>query len=125
MHCTHSKAQHSTESVPSFRITSKNSTLHFLTPFCIAVGCYHDRWLKTYAVLLASLLIDLDHLLAEPIYDPTRCSIGFHPLHTIFPITLYVLALVHPKTRVLGIGLCVHVMLDVMDCFIAPGGLCL
>ena len=77
-----------------------------------------------YGVMLTGLLIDLDHLLAVPIYDPDRCSIGLHPLHTFFPITVYVLLLFHPRTRVLGIGLCVHVMLDVMDCFIASGGLC-
>ena len=27
-------------------------------------------------------VVDLDHLLAEPVYDAARCSIGFHPLHT-------------------------------------------
>ena len=66
--------------------------------------------------MLAGLLIDLDHLLAIPIYDPLRCSIGFHPLHTVVPIIVYGLALIHPKTRVLGLGLCTHVALDSLDC---------
>jgi hypothetical protein len=33
-------------------------------------------------IMLATMLVDLDHLLADPIYDPNRCGIGFHPLHT-------------------------------------------
>ncbi len=71
--------------------------------------------------MLAGLFIDLDHLLADPIYDPGRCSLGFHPLHTAVPIFLYVAALAHPKTRILGIGLCVHVMLDGIDCRLTTG----
>ena len=66
--------------------------------------------------MMSTMLIDIDHLLADPIYDPMRCSIGFHPLHTWLPISLYVLALAHPKTRLLGIGLCIHILLDAADC---------
>ena len=71
--------------------------------------------------MLAGLAIDLDHLLANPIYDPGRCSIGFHPLHTDLPIALYGLALFHRKTRVVGIGLCIHVILDSIDCKVSSG----
>ena len=34
----------------------------------------------------ATMLVDLDHLLATPLYNPDRCSLGFHPLHTTLPI---------------------------------------
>jgi len=68
--------------------------------------------------MLAGLLIDLDHLLADPIYDAERCSIGFHPLHTALPIAIYVMLLFHPKTRVVGIGLCLHILLDGFDCML-------
>ena len=71
--------------------------------------------------MLVGLAIDLDHLLASPIYAVGRCSIGFHPLHTAIPIALYVLALLHPKTRLLGIGLCIHVILDAIDCQVTSG----
>ncbi len=71
--------------------------------------------------MMAGMLIDIDHLLADPIYDPTRCSIGFHPLHTSIPIVLYVLALAHPKTRLLAIGLCIHIALDSIDCQLNNG----
>ncbi len=66
--------------------------------------------------MLSTMVIDLDHLLADPIYDPDRCSIGFHPLHTLIPIVLYVAALAHPKTRLIGVGLCLHIVLDGLDC---------
>jgi len=82
---------------------------------------YRRRWLYSYAWMMAAMLIDLDHLLADPIYDPGRCSIGFHPLHTSIPVVLYVLALSHPKTRLLGIGLCLHIALDSIDCQVTNG----
>lgn len=71
--------------------------------------------------MMTGMLIDLDHLLADPIYDPGRCSIGFHPLHGLLPIVLYIGLLAHPKTRILGIGLCVHIALDSVDCFVNTG----
>lgn len=87
-------------------------------PLPFAVGLYKKAWLKNYALMLCGLLIDIDHLLADPIYDPERCSIGFHPLHTAIPIILYTTLLFHPKTRALGIGLCLHILLDGADCLI-------
>ena len=67
------------------------------------------------------MLIDLDHLLATPMYQINRCSIGFHPLHTLIPIGLYVMICFIPKLRVIGIGLVIHVVLDSIDCQITNG----
>ena len=69
----------------------------------------------------AGMLIDIDHLLATPIYDPQRCSVGFHPLHTVFPIILYVALTSFKKTRLLGLGLVIHIALDSMDCKVTNG----
>ena len=66
--------------------------------------------------MLSTMVIDLDHLLADPIYDPERCSIGLHPLHTLIPTVLYAAAIAHPKTRLVGVGLCIHIVLDGLDC---------
>ena len=30
---------------------------------------------------MLTMMVDLDHLIADPIFDPQRC-IGFHPLHS-------------------------------------------
>ena len=68
--------------------------------------------------MLLGMLIDLDHLWATPVYDAARCSIGFHPLHTWLPIAFYAALLFHPKSRVLGLGLCIHILLDYLDCLI-------
>jgi hypothetical protein len=97
--------------------------LHFLVPALIVALFFRKRWWQSYLWLLAGLAIDLDHLLANPVYDPLRCSIGFHPLHT-WPATLVYAALcVHPRTRLLGIGLLLHLALDAGDCTQMPGGL--
>lgn len=68
-------------------------------------------------ILSATIVVDLDHLLADPIYDPGRCSIGFHPLHTAWPITGYFVMLGFPKTRLIGLGLVTHMILDGIDCW--------
>jgi hypothetical protein len=95
--------------------------LHALVPLGIAAAFGRRAWLRAWAIMIAAMLIDIDHLLADPIYDPMRCSIGFHPLHTAAPIALYALALIHPRTRWLGVGLLVHVALDSVDCYVKGG----
>lgn len=90
--------------------------LHFLLPLVIAVTFYKTYWLKAYLIMVATMLIDLDHLLATPIFDPNRCSINFHPLHTYWAIGLYVLLLIPKKTRLIGIGLVIHIIADSADC---------
>ncbi len=70
---------------------------------------------------MSTMLVDLDHLLANPIYDATRCSIGFHPLHTELPIIAYVVLSLFPKTRLIGMGLLIHMLLDSVDCQINNG----
>ena len=66
--------------------------------------------------MVATMIVDVDHLLANPIYDPDRCSIGFHPLHTAPAVAVYVLLAAWPKTRLVGIGLLLHMALDLGDC---------
>lgn len=96
--------------------------LHFLVPALIVAPFLRKRRWQGYLWLLAGLAIDVDHLLADPIYDPLRCSIGFHPLHT-WPMALAYAALcMHPRTRLLGIGLLLHLALDAGDCLQMPGG---
>lgn len=73
-------------------------------------------FLKISGILIASNLIDLDHLIANPIFDPLRCSINFHPLHSwpVFP--LYIIGLYFPKTRILSLGVILHLALDAINC---------
>lgn len=91
--------------------------LHFLTPAAFAGAAYRDRFGSAFSMLMATMLVDLDHLLARPIFDPNRCSIGFHPLHTWPAIVFYFLLLFHPKSRMIGIGLLIHMALDQIDCW--------
>ena len=55
-------------------------------------------------------------MLADPVYAPGRCSIGFHPLHTAPAIAVYTALLLPRRTRLFGIGLLVHIALDAIDC---------
>ena len=91
--------------------------LHLVFPLLIAAVFYKQRLWKTYLMLLATMAVDLDHLLAVPMYDPLRCSIGFHPLHSYWAMTVYVLLLVPKLSRVVGIGLLLHMATDALDCW--------
>lgn len=66
--------------------------------------------------MLSTFIIDLDHVLANPIFDPNRCSINFHPLHTYYAIAVYVLLLLPRRTRIFAIGLLIHILADTADC---------
>ena len=71
--------------------------------------------------MIGTMVVDLDHLLADPIYDASRCSIGFHPLHEPILFVLYLGLCFHAKTRYIGLGLVVHMALDSVDCQITNG----
>lgn len=91
--------------------------LHFVFPIIIALLINKKQWLNIYLLLIATMLIDLDHLLATPIYDANRCSINFHPLHHYIAVLFYVFGLFFKKTRIIAIGLIFHIFTDWLDCF--------
>lgn len=70
--------------------------------------------------MLATMLVDLDHLLATPIFNPMRCSIGFHPFHRVPVIALYGLMLFIPNkyVKLIGLGLLLHMLADWSDCLL-------
>lgn len=92
--------------------------LHFIAPFFIGYLFYRRQWLKVSLILIATMLVDLDHLLATPIFEPNRCSIGFHPLHSYPAIAIYLIGLIQKKTRIVAIGLLLHMLADYLDCVI-------
>jgi len=91
--------------------------LHFIFPIIIAGVFYRDSWFKSSAVLLLTMMVDLDHLLVDPIFQGCRCSIGFHPHHSYSAISIYLVCLIPEKTRLIAIGLLMHVATDQIDCF--------
>ena len=91
-------------------------SLHFIVSALIAVLFFRQHWQFACLVMMATMLVDLDHLLAAPIYDASRCSIGFHPLHEPWFIVLYAVLCFVPKTRLMGVGLMIHMVLDSIDC---------
>jgi hypothetical protein len=107
--------------------------LHFIVPVVIALAFYRDNWRKAALIMVATMVVDADHLLANPIYDPDRCSIGFHPLHSVPMIALYLAVFLLPLVlgrkadgrglkpaawvlHLVGLGLLLHMALDWLDC---------
>lgn len=89
---------------------------HFLLPLIVALLFFKSNWKYAYLIMIAGMLIDLDHLLATPIFDPNRCSIGFHPLHSSFSILFYIFLSIPKKSRLVGLGLVIHIISDAADC---------
>ena len=90
--------------------------LHFLVPGIIAILFFKYRWKQAWLIMVATMIVDFDHLLANPIYDPNRCSINFHPLHSYTAIFLYIILTAFPKSRLIGLGLLLHMGIDLTDC---------
>ena len=109
--------------------------LHIIVPLLIALIFYRSTWRNASVIMIGTMLVDVDHLLADPIYDPNRCSINFHPLHTypaiaiyaaLFAVTLVIRwrtnghGLNHPERvlHLITLGLLVHMALDWVDCMV-------
>ena len=55
--------------------------LHFIVPAIVALQFFRQRWQMALLVMMATMLVDLDHLFADPIMTPvvaasvfTRCT---------------------------------------------------
>ncbi len=90
--------------------------LHFLLPAVVAGAFFRQNFARAWITMTATLIVDIDHLLSDPVYDPGRCSIGYHPLHQYPAIAAYAALAVWPKLRLVGIGLIIHMALDGIDC---------
>jgi hypothetical protein len=90
--------------------------LHFTVPLLVAFLFFRENLKLSYLAMILTMLVDLDHLLASPIYDANRCSIGFHPLHLYWFIGIYLVMSFFSKTRLIGVGLIIHMSLDALDC---------
>lgn len=90
--------------------------IHFGLPLVVALVFFKSNWKKALGIMLLGMLIDLDHLLATPIFSPNRCSIGFHPLHSYYAIVVYLCLLLPKKSRILALGLVIHILADLVDC---------
>ena len=91
-------------------------TLHLLFPLFIALLFFRKRWQAAWLILMLTMLVDLDHFAAIPFFDPNRCSIGFHPLHSWIAIGIYIILLFFRQTRIIAVGLLFHMFTDLVDC---------
>jgi len=106
--------------------------LHALVPWLVVVAVVPKGQRRfVFGLLMATMLVDADHLLATPIYAPNRCSILFHPLHQVLPMVVYGLMVLWPVVLLamkrvmkqweiimgwIGLGLLIHMLLDASDC---------
>lgn len=91
-------------------------SFHFLVPGLIAWFFFRSTWKKAWLLMIVTMLVDLDHLLAVPIFVADRCSINFHLLHTYPAMIGYGVLFCFRKTRIIAIGLLLHMATDAQDC---------
>ncbi|RKS56108.1 hypothetical protein BC962_1087 [Gillisia mitskevichiae] len=94
-------------------------SLHFLAIGIIAYLYDKKNWNQNWLILALTMLVDIDHIFATPLFDPNRCGIGYHPLHSGIPIFIYFAGMFLIKNRVLKlifIGLFFHMITDFIDC---------
>lgn len=94
-------------------------SLHLLAPGLIAWVFFREQWRTAWLLMLATMLVDLDHLFAYPdVFVPDRCGIGFHPLHSYWAIAVYLAFsfVKHPRVRIVAVGLLFHMFTDAQDC---------
>jgi hypothetical protein len=98
-------------------------SFHLLMPFVFGKLFWKENWWKAGIIMVGTMAIDLDHLLGDPVFDPSRCSIGFHPLHTLWAGLVYggLLAVPSWKVRAVAVGCLWHLCTDAIDCLL--GGL--
>ena len=98
--------------------------LHFFAPALLALIFFEkEHRLQAFLIMLATMIVDADHLLADPIFDPNRMSIGYHPLHSYYAITIYVIMCFIPYEKMnwpwwlrsVSIGLVFHMITDWQD----------
>jgi hypothetical protein len=90
--------------------------LHLFLPGLVAWVFFRSQWKRAWLIMLATMLVDLDHLFADPIFQANRCSIGFHPLHSYYAIGGYGIMTIFYKIRIIGVGLILHMITDFTDC---------
>lgn len=91
--------------------------MHLLVPGFFAYIFYRKQWKEVWLIFILTILVDLDHIVATPIFSATRCSINYHIFHSYIAITIYFMMLIPKKTRIIAIGLLFHMLTDWLDCF--------
>lgn len=95
---------------------SLHLVLHVAVPLAVAFLAERPAWTRAALIMLGTMVVDVDHLLADPIYDPNRCSLTTHPLHSPWLFPAWLTLAVLPSTRWIGVGLGIHMLLDGIDC---------
>ncbi len=92
-------------------------SLHLLAPGLIAWIFFRAQWKRAWLIMLLTMLVDLDHLLAWPdVFVADRCGIGFHPLHSYPAIAVYAACCFIRPLRIPAVGLLFHMFTDYQDC---------
>ena len=119
--CFSSAQERSSSLCQNLDLGKHRPVMHIISHGVVPAGIAYiikpeNEWKNTALTYLSANVVDLDHLLAQPVYDPERCGINFHPLHSEYALFGYGLFALNPLTKDLGTGLLIHMGLDYIDC---------
>lgn len=104
-----------------------HNTFHVLAHLILFLFLYYLNIFPSLSIwnlvfiIISSNLIDLDHLLARPIFEEGRCSItGKSILHKWYLILLWVLGVFIPipHVQVFCLGVLSHILVDGLGCYL-------
>ncbi|MGO2294411.1 DUF6122 family protein [Psychroflexus halocasei] len=95
--------------------------MHFGVIYFFALKFKHADFsvFKIYLIFLSTMLIDIDHLWATPIFQANRCSFGYHTFHSLYAFLIYILIYFLTKSswlKLISFGLIFHLITDEVDC---------
>ncbi|HXK50083.1 MAG TPA: DUF6122 family protein [Clostridiales bacterium] len=93
-----------------------HNLLHILLPLSVSLRFYSQKWKTAWVIMISAYIIDLDHFLSDPVFDPDRCSIGSHILHSYPAAALYLALFFLRRFRLIAAGLLLHILTDMTDC---------
>ena len=97
----------------SYDTNHRTNDPEFFSAFYGSQNSVEGNWLFPFIIMVLTIAVDFDHLLADPIFDPNRCGLGFHPLHSWPAIAVYLVAIFSPRLRIVTLGLLIHMELIV------------
>ena len=100
----------------SYGTNHRTNDPEFFSAFYGSQNSMEGNWLFPFIIMVLTIAVDFDHLLADPIFDLNRCGLGFHPLHSWPAIAVYLVAIFSSRLRIVSLGLLIHMGLDGTDC---------
>ena len=96
--------------------TTIHMAAHLLVPALAAWLFFRPRWCLAWLIMLATMAVDLDHLLADPVFRPAALRHRFSPAAQLPGDRALCRGAGVQAAAYRGAGLLIHMLVDGADC---------